>query len=101
MIMSTYHERGQMSRRRWILARADLLRRLLRAVGFVNVDIIYSGAENQLIIHDRALVPDAAPLLAVIDPVLERWGWPVADVWQSHAPLPFARLVQIRVDVVG
>lgn len=100
MIMSIHTGRQYVSRRCWINARVDILSRLLVAVGFVNANIRYSGSEQQLIIRSNAQVPVAAHLLAVIDPVLERWGWPVTDVWENYTPTLMNRFYQIRIDIV-
>ena len=104
MFMSRYEISRQQSAQTTIInSRIGLLGRLLRAVHFVNVDITHNRAERQIVIVWRARNADARPLLRIIDPALEQWRWPVADVWHSADRVlgECLPLCQVRIDITA
>lgn len=99
MVMSNEAARQRRAGRNAITLRATLLGKLLRAVGFVNVDIKHSHADRQIVLVWHGTAANAVPLLRVIDPILERWSWPILDIWQPAEHAQRVAFCQIRIDV--
>jgi CheY-like chemotaxis protein len=85
---------------RLIELRCDLLVRLLRVNGRVNVDAVYGRQDRQVRLRQFTPTPDAATVLDIMMPALDHWGWRVADVWSCYdAPHAYNRFVQVRIDI--